>query len=1123
MHVTVNNQDSGSMHANLERAWACFDEGRLDAAIELARLSMAQAPVDQPHASAALGWFLLSAGSETEAESILTSSLVRHPAYAPLHWYLGLVFVRQSRREEACQALATSVAIDPELSEAAVALAWQLSDLGRFEEAVTYCRMALAKNAQPDTKAQLGWLLVCLQQWEEAARQLTEVVDLEPARKDSRVHLATALLRLGRSDEALKTLEDGLQLLPGATELLEQKTHLLIELRRTVEARAACHRLLKLQPQNGLSWYLLALVLVQRKRSVAAARILARARRLEPERPEIWHQTSCLALESGDLKTALDAVEQLVALAPNDSANQVLAALVLEANGDLSSASAHAEMAVAQDSRSAQAWHTLAKMRYRQSQLNEAEEALKTALDLGPKVLSDTYKLLGWVYFSDHRFGEAVKAFSDAVESQKDDANSWYGLATAYRATGDSAQALQSAQSALRLHHDWPTALTLLGCILIDNGPDYWNESVLQLSRSLRLDPSQEEARYHLSTVLHRLERNDEALGTIAEGLTLNPRSINLLHQEIQLLLDLHRTADARSVCHSALKLQSLNGMSWLWLARVLVKRKQRGMAVRALCRAVRRSPDSIELLRQAGWLALECRDLRVARDCAERVLALEHGNPANDILAAVVLEACGDLTAASVHAEVAVSKAKDSGQAWRALAQIRTRQGRQDEAKDALHTALVVNEINANDTWRQLGWLFLDERNFGMAITAFQNAVNHSTNDASAWYGLAQAYRSDGNYLNAMQAIKHSLSLRDEWNDCQLRGQILHEQIYGFLKKKWSALDGSAQPLLRQAESSAVQDSCSESILAGDDEAVDTKEPTLQAVTKKYEYVVCSLSTRSHVPLMNTFAHSVRKHFAGRIYLLVVDSDDPNLVPEGTTLVRLSDVIEPETWQKMVQRYNILELCCALKSYLVRFLARTVGCPIFYMDADTYLVGPLDALLPQRPNFSVFLTPHLLYPFSGDPHAEEIGMLCVGVYNGGMIGVGLSDDGIRFLDWWQDRVTRYAYDSREQGVFTDQKWLDLVPCFFKGVHVSRAIGLNLGHWRVCSERDFTYDVQEKLTFCGEPVTLMHMSGFKSDKPELLAQHLRPAVTQNSPLGNFLQRYAIEVNQNKAILNKAHE
>jgi len=49
------------------------------------------------------------------------------------------------------------------------------------------------------------------------------------------------------------------------------------------------------------------------------------------------------------------------------------------------------------------------------------------------------------------------------------------------------------------------------------------------------------------------------------------------------------------------------------------------------------------------------------------------------------------------------------------------------------------------------------------------------------------------------------------------------------------------------------------------------------------------------------------------------------------------------------------------------------------------------------------------------------------------MIGIGTGIDRLRFTEWWAERVYQFAYDSREQGVFTDQKWLDLVPCFLVG------------------------------------------------------------------------------------------
>jgi len=265
----------------------------------------------------------------------------------------------------------------------------------------------------------------------------------------------------------------------------------------------------------------------------------------------------------------------------------------------------------------------------------------------------------------------------------------------------------------------------------------------------------------------------------------------------------------------------------------------------------------------------------------------------------------------------------------------------------------------------------------------------------------------------------------------------------------------------------------------------------------------------------LRTLAASARKHFSGKIYLLLIDSDDASLLPEGTVPVRMRDVNDPLVWKEMVQRYNILELCCTLKPFLMRYVARTTGSPVIYLDADTYMLAPLGPALPERKDFSVFLTPHLLAPFAGGRHIEELGMLRVGIYNAGLVGVGTNGEALPFLDWWADRVQRYAYDAPEHGVFTDQKWIDLVPSFFRNVQTSRDCGLNVGPWRVRSEQDFTEDPNGHLTFCGAQVRLMHVSRFNPDKPDMLTSYLPHAKTSDTALGRFLRRHAREVIQNK--------
>lgn len=1003
-------------------AWASFDEGKLEEAIQLTRQSLEQASEDRPHAYAALGWFLLSAGSTEEALVLLASSVGRYPEHAPFHWYLGLLHQKEHRLEDACQALMAAVAFDPNLDEAAVSLAWVLGDLHRFEEAEHYARHALSIKNQPERLAQLGWFLLAQDKWEAAAEQLAQALSQQPKNAETRSQLATALQKLGRRDEALKVLSGGLALSENTPALLQQRVRLLLELRQPDDAR--------------------------------------------------------------------ETVERLLFLAPDDVTSHTLASVVFENNGELLAASDHAEKAVACDDTSADAWRALAQVRIRQERLSEAAHALRTVLNLDPNNTSDTYRQLGWICINESRNEDAIVTFTAAVENNANDASSWYGLAQAHQIVGNFAEALAAINTALKLRNGWLDALVLRGNILIAQGPDTWNDAVSQLSDALSLQPERTETRCLLSMALQRLDRRDESLQVLADGLRIVPEASDLLRLQTSSLLDLGRTENAHMACRRLIRQQPQEGMGWYLLAMVFEQNKRPGMALRALARARRCAPALPDAWLRTGWLALGKGDTRTAREAVTRLLDLAPEAFTSQLLASAVLECSGELQAAAGHAENAIARDAQSAAAWRALAQARARQDRLVEAEAALHEAIDREPKNTTDAYRQLGWVYIKDHRFVDAIAAFSSAVEGNANDAPSWYGLAEANRAVGRFIDALTAIKNALQLRHEWNDQRLRGQIIHEQIHNFLYRKSHKLDASSH-------------------------ALRESRPPSPNPPARYDYVLCSLSTKSHLHLMRTLAASARQHFVGDIYLLVLDSDDTSLVPEGTKLVRRDDVITPAVWNEMVQRYNVLELCCALKSYLMRFLAKTVNRPIIYLDADTYLMAPLERLLPENPHFSVFLTPHLLAPMPDKRHADEIVMLAVGAYNAGMLAVGLHPDGIRFLDWWLDRVTRYAYDSREQAVFTDQKWLDLVPSFFRNVQVCQEIGLNVGHWQVQSEQDFAEDPEGKLTFHGERVTLMHLSGFKPDKPELLASHISPPMRPDSALGRFLRKYALETLHHK--------
>jgi len=180
----------------LLQAWHCYQSGALDGAICSARAACAL-DSDRPDCTAALGWFLLESGQPEEAQSVLELGLERHPQFAVLSWYLGIVYFRARRLDAACESLKRALQQDSQLDEAAAALAWVLHDLGELDEAINWSRLAIEAKPIALRHAQLGWLLLAQERYDEAVPPLRAALAQEPGLANVRANLALALERLG--------------------------------------------------------------------------------------------------------------------------------------------------------------------------------------------------------------------------------------------------------------------------------------------------------------------------------------------------------------------------------------------------------------------------------------------------------------------------------------------------------------------------------------------------------------------------------------------------------------------------------------------------------------------------------------------------------------------------------------------------------------------------------------------------------------------------------------------------------------------------------------------------------------------------------------------------------------
>ena len=91
--------------------------------------------------------------------------------------------------------------------------------------------------------------------------------------------------------------------------------------------------------------------------------------------------------------------------------------------------------------------------------------------------------------------------------------------------------------------------------------------------------------------------------------------------------------------------------------------------------------------------------------------------------------------------------------------------------------------------------------------------------------------------------------------------------------------------------------------------------------------------------------------------------------------------------------------------------------------------------------------------PLPDDLRPNEYDILLSGAYNLGFIATNCAGETGEFLRWWQRKMRKYCYVDHYRGYFVDQKWIDLVPGMFRGVHILMDPGYNTAYWNLHSRR----------------------------------------------------------------------
>ncbi|MGK7958708.1 MAG: glycosyltransferase family 4 protein [Crocosphaera sp.] len=272
--------------------------------------------------------------------------------------------------------------------------------------------------------------------------------------------------------------------------------------------------------------------------------------------------------------------------------------------------------------------------------------------------------------------------------------------------------------------------------------------------------------------------------------------------------------------------------------------------------------------------------------------------------------------------------------------------------------------------------------------------------------------------------------------------------------------------------------------------------ESSNETTHKSPKRAIMTICSNNYFPYARTLLSSLKRyHPEASLFLCLADISNPDieLGIESVTIVEGRQLGIPH-FEDFAFRYDIMELNTALKPFMMAYLVEQLGFEqVVYLDPDIELFAPLDPIFNALNNGSNFvLTPHITTPAETPEETIEyfpsdIGIMKAGIYNLGFIAVSNHGDAIQFLHWWGRRLRFQCLNQQHNGIFVDQKFVDLLPGFHDNVKVLRNPTLNVAYWNLW-QRELE-ETPDGWLVNGQPLIFFHFSGIIKNNPHRLSKY----------------------------------
>ncbi|WP_042456824.1 glycosyltransferase family protein [Neobacillus dielmonensis] len=258
---------------------------------------------------------------------------------------------------------------------------------------------------------------------------------------------------------------------------------------------------------------------------------------------------------------------------------------------------------------------------------------------------------------------------------------------------------------------------------------------------------------------------------------------------------------------------------------------------------------------------------------------------------------------------------------------------------------------------------------------------------------------------------------------------------------------------------------------------------------------ILCTIATQNHLARALVLAESIKKYMPQlKVVLCLLEKSLPKEFSNISFFDRVilaKDLFE-HSFETKIFKYNAFQLANSLKAKLLLYSLKAFQQEEYfvYLDSDIEMKMSIEEIIHWFKGHDILLTPHLLK----QPQNEEleIHVQQTGIFNSGFVAVKRSENTTSFLNWWDERLEEFCYLDLKKGIFYDQKWLNLAPCFYD-VFTIRNPGYNIGIWNM-ADREVVEIGQNLFVYKNEPVRFIHYSGLLGNESQTLSQRLKSTI-----------------------------